>query len=216
MNIEIPGYREAVERENSVRDAAFLDLPEFICGTQVNQITPQHFLILDGIGSPFVSGGTPTAEDVVKFLWILSPEFCRPTSIWNRIRRWRFTVSCRNIDFFKAIGAIVRFIRETFHDSPGGTGPRSAPIASCVAGPVHVLANKYGWSEAEILNLPYKRIFQYFRLIQIQANPKVITFNSSDHVRAKWLDEINAANQRTREYFAELSKPLRPDYWENS
>src|SRR5688572_25311836 len=70
---DIPGYREAVEREAAIRDTAFLDLTADICGVAIRQMSAQDYLVLDGLGSPFLVGELPYDYDIVSFLWQLSP-----------------------------------------------------------------------------------------------------------------------------------------------
>src|SRR5689334_706017 len=97
---EIPGYREAVKREMDIRDAAFLNITADICGIPIRQMTPRDYLILDGLGSPILDGRIATAsrEDIVKFLWFLSPEY-RHGSWW---RSWVFGFQARGIPVFLA------------------------------------------------------------------------------------------------------------------
>ncbi len=81
----VAGYTEAVAHEQTVRDAAFLDIPEWINGVPVQPLTLDLFNRLVAIRSPFVVGGGKfSAVDIGNFLWTMSPRW-RP--IRMRINR---------------------------------------------------------------------------------------------------------------------------------
>jgi len=189
----IPGYREAVERENLIREVAFLDIPEFICGIEVLPLTPRHFLLLDAIGSVFVSGGVPSPEEVARFLWVVSPEF-RTVKTWRdrRVRK-RFVKRCRKVLWADACIEIDRYIDDAFQDSPGHkSGQSGAGDWAWVAVMVDNIASEYHWSERDILNTPVKSLFQYSRLQTKRHNPNAILFNSSDRLKSEYLRNLNA------------------------
>ena len=192
----IPGFREAVERENAIRDAAFLDIPETICGIEVLPMTPRHFLLLDGIGSPFVVGGLPTAEAIAQFIWVVSPEF-RVIRGWrDRLAQYRFVKRCRKINWVDAVKAIDQYINDAFQDSPGAkSGTSNLHDWSWVAALVDQIASTYHWSEVDILSIPVKRLFQYSRIVRRRDDPKAIFFNPRDRVRGEWLRERNQKAQ---------------------
>ena len=189
---QIPGYREAVNRESAVRDQSFLDLAEEICGLEVLPMTARHFLILDGIGSPFllnaadpVTGVAPA--DVALFLWALSPDYS-PSARW---RRWRFIRSCRKLPFVRACCQIRRYVEDTFQDAPASGDANGPSFYASVATLVDCFAREYGWAERDILTMPLKRAFQYLRCIVKHRDPKATLFNPSDRVRGDWLARVN-------------------------
>lgn len=189
----IPGYREAVERENNVRDNAFLGIAEKICGIEVFSMTPRHFLILDGIGSPFVTGGSILPEEVVRFLWIMSPRFRIVRSFHDWIARWRFAASCRKLNWETSIKAIFAYLEETFMDRPGANSASNSVGSnwSWLAAMVDAIARNYHWSEETILNTPLKRLFQYRKIISMANDPNAIHFNPRDKVIGEYLRKIN-------------------------
>ena len=67
--------QECLQRENAFPLESWLNLNEFICGIEIEQITAKHLLLLHGIDSPFMGKGNATFEDVLAFLWIVSPSF---------------------------------------------------------------------------------------------------------------------------------------------
>lgn len=189
----IPGYRDAVERENAVRDASFVqDGNEVLCGLSVRAMTARHVALLDMAGSPFVCGGAPAPGRVAQFLWVVSKEFMAgDTAV-----RDAFVARCKSLPFLDSTRQIEQYVEDAFQDAPPGkrAGER-IPLVSWVADLVDILASEYGWAEPEILNLPLKRAFQYVRCIQRRHNPKATFFNPSDKVRGEWLKEQNRNGQ---------------------
>lgn len=208
---DIPGYLEAVNRENESRDLAFLDVPESICGIDILQMTPRHLVMLDRSNNPFLFTPAPVDPDLfpqlVVFLWALSPDYV----MGEGAAKTKFVKSCRKLKFISTVQAVETYVKETFQDAPtreesNGYAPS---YTSFVASLVDLLASEYGWSEAEIFNMPLKRIFQYLRRIEIRHGAKVM-FNPSDKIKGDWLDRINKGMS---EYMDDLNKPYR---WENN
>ena len=179
-----PEYRAAVEREQALRDVSFLDLPADICGIEIRQMTARDYLILDGLGSPFVCGGPSTDFDVVQFLWQLQSR--RPLS--QVCFAWR----CGRLDG-PVIGKIRDYVDVTFQDAPGGSdGPR---YVGWLASVVDTVASEYGWPEDVIINMPLRRLFQYCKRIRMRLDPNAIMFNPSDEFRTK---HLKLARQRKK------------------
>ena len=87
---DFPGYAEAVAREDSIRGAACLGINEVICGLEVKPMNAMHVRLLTLVRSPFMGkftvsqlAGTPKEDfadgkpdilnDIMLFLWIVSP-----------------------------------------------------------------------------------------------------------------------------------------------
>jgi hypothetical protein len=180
---------EARQLEDAVRDATFLVEREEICGVEVLSMNWRHYLLLSGIGSPFLCGGTPLPGDVPRFLWVLSPEFTTDTR-----KRDKFIKRCRPLLFDQACDEIARYVEDTFQDSPEAAGDRKTPVVGQLAGAVDLLAHEYGWTEGEILRIPLKRVFQYMRCIIRRHDPQAIFINRSDTERRRWLKDHNGQN----------------------
>lgn len=183
----IPGEAEAIERENFVRQAAFLDVPETVCGLPVAPLTLRHLAILDAIGSPFMCGGVPTPADVGAVLWVLSPDYS-PRSKWKRSARLR---KCRSLNYGQAVAELDGYFAESFQDAPGGSGVESKSYYAFTVAIIDIIAHEYGWSRTAILDLKLKEAFQYLKAITHRNNPKAIMFNPSDKVRGEWLRKRN-------------------------
>ena len=193
---QIPGYREAVDRENSVRALAFLGVNDQVLGIDVRCITVSDWIALDYVGCPYVCGGTPDIADAALMLWRLSPRY-RPGS---RLGRWLHTRKVRNlvrrVGKLRVIAAARDYVLDSFQDSPGGAGNAlSVPSVHWAVYLVGVLARTFSWSPDNILQMPVSQAFQFMRHIELANNPKAVLFNPSDRVRGEWLRQQNQANQ---------------------
>lgn len=180
----VPGFKEAVERETTVRDNVFANAPEILTGFTVRPLSMRTFLILDGMGSPFVKAKErfPLPHDVAMFLWVISTRFSRTDSI----ERDRFIKECRvfnKVDaHMEACVAINQYLEDAFQDAPGGSNTGRSAVASMSAVIIHLIASRYHWTEDEIMDKALKKIFQFIRLIQVEKDPNTIMFNPSDRV----------------------------------
>ena len=181
---QIPGLRAAIEQEQLVRDSSFLELPESVCGFDVSPLTLRHVLALEAIGSPFICGGQPLPHDFAAFLLTVKP--ARGFARWNMLRR------LGQVEYGQAFEEISGFIGDAMQDSPGGAEVQGDYVSyySFGASFVDCLAKEYGWSEAAILDMPLKRLFQYLKVIS-RRNGETTFFNPSDKVRGKWLAQLN-------------------------
>lgn len=181
---EVPEYMVALRRENAQRDCAFFLDRELLCGAKVLPFAPRHLLIMDNIGSPLLRGGLPDEEDVDRFLWVISPKF-RVGRCGVGLSRWLWLRRFRKLPFIEKVLAIDEYLDEAFLDSPGSGSPCGAPSDySFAASLIDRLACEYGWSEAHILDVPFKRFWQYLRAIRKRHDPEA-TFINSTTDRAK-------------------------------
>lgn len=179
---QIPGLREAIETEQHIRDTSFLDLPESVCGFDVNPLTLRHVLMLGAVGSPFLRGGHPLPVDVGAFLIIVGD--------WRGFSKWSNLRKLGRVSFRESVEQVDCFVKESFQDSPAESGIESVSYYSFAASIVDVFAKEYGWTEQAILNTPVKRLFQYLKAISRRNGEKTF-FNPSDKVRGDWLREVN-------------------------
>lgn len=189
---EIPGYLEAVNREQTVRELAFLPVPLPICGVPIRHMNMRHYMLLQGCGNRFVCGGRPGPADVLGFLWFLSPEYSTQAGAREKFAKdyakaWRSR-------FSELCGGIVEYLDGVFQDSPASDGTKSKSFTAAAAGMVDTLASQYGWRDEDILEMPIARIFQYYKRIEARLNPKKPQFNRSDAVISKWLRDRVAQN----------------------
>ncbi len=179
---QIPGYERAERRGRRLEDArrewAFLGTCEKLCGVRVCLLTLRMFAELIAIRSPFLCGGDIGGEDVVLFLWRLSPRFSRD----DHELRLRFFARVRAVafepeEFRRAVRSVFRFIDRMLCDRPPSSTGGSQSDVSFVASLVHEIATAYGWDRDTILDTPMPQVFQYVRKIQREHNPKLPRFN---------------------------------------
>lgn len=202
--VVIPGYSEQLSREHTLREEAFINSPEFVCGVEVVPLTLSKFALLGAIRSPFITAARDalaSAEDVALFLWALSPEYGRALRVRGAIEcvapalarlvfwviRYRFVKRLRKINSGEAIAGIEAYLDRALYDAPrGGGASDSVPYWSSLAGLVCVIASQTGWSETELMNMPTRRVFQYSKIASKLRNPEAILFNPSDSVKSAW------------------------------
>lgn len=189
MSELITGYAEALERQERLRDGAFLNLPLVLCGFPCAHMTPRHFAVLIHSRSPFVCGGFPLPENVAQFLWVLHPRF----SFTNTTERDAFIDCCAEIDYESAVAEITQYVDDCFMDSPPSGSKPTESFNSWIASLVDTIAREYGWSEREIMQIPMSALFQYVRLIVARADSKTPRFNKlTDSVKNRYLEQLNA------------------------
>lgn len=188
---EIPGYLEAVEKEQTGRDLAFLPFGVPLCGITVRQLTARHVILLRNCGNAFFCGRDPGPEDVAMFLWFVSEEYCL-----DRKKRNEFIAAhLRKLKFAAAVKAIADFIADSFDSAPASAGSSQIKnYTSAVAVLIDVLAREYGWDDEAILEKPIARLHQYIRLILKRNNPGLALGNRSDNFISQWLVKRNGGN----------------------
>ena len=195
MRVVIPGLAEAVAKEQSLRDGAFVDVPALAGGIILEPLTIRRLLILETCGDPFTCGGKVSAGDVARFLWVCSPGF----TTTDRKKRDAFIKACAKMDAVETVKEIRAHVERAFFDAPqGGSADAGQSTTSFAASLVDVFASEYGWAEEAILDLPLPRAFQYLRKIQKRHDPKGLQSNPlSDRVKGDFLRGLNAkANEK--------------------
>jgi len=98
---DFPGYAEAIEKEQAIRSAACLGINEIICGFEAKPLTAAHVLLLNLVRSPFLRAlpvellcsevnRRQTLTDIMRFLWIVSPDYEQGSKASAPRRWWRF------------------------------------------------------------------------------------------------------------------------------
>jgi hypothetical protein len=82
---QLPAYREAKQREQRTREAAFKGKTYSILGLRIRAMTVRDFVVLQELKSPLVSRIVPSIEELCVFLWIMSKAF----DAWTERRGWR-------------------------------------------------------------------------------------------------------------------------------
>ena len=192
---QIPGLAAALAaaqaEEAEIREASYLDIPRYICGVRIEQLTPYSLLLLFIAESPFLSGREPEPEDVASCLWVLSPGF---TPV-DMAARDRFIASVGDLDLDQSREEIRAFISDSLLDSPGGSAGTRAAFASWCAALCHTLASAYGWDDETTMRKPIPRLYQYLRLIRQEHSPRAPTLNRrSDRIRRELVAQYMGAH----------------------
>ncbi len=189
---DIPGYSQAVERENQEREAAFVNPLTLVCGIAIRQLTPRDGIILEGLGSPFIVGGNPTWSQIMEFLWRMSPDYSR-----SNLKRHLFDLRCWRLRRADTLKPLDKYIERTFQDAPGQKSGASqkVPFAGWPAYIIDPIASEYGWGLDVILNTPYRVLYQLLNCITKRYNADAIIFNPSDKVKGEYLRLKNARLQ---------------------
>lgn len=180
--------QEALAREKSARDAAWMAVPARICGLECVQMTMRHYLMLDAVDSPFVRGGLPTPEQLAQFLWIVSPSFTPDEG-----EALKFAKEIGKLPFTQAVKESLDYVETTFLDAPQGSGKgdEGPSFYSWVTSLIDALASEYGWHPFEVLEMPLRQVFQLLRAMKKRHDPKCGMINSlSDRAKLDYLESL--------------------------
>lgn len=170
---DIPGYREAVQKEGEIRVAAFVSPSTSICGIPIRQMTPMDFINLNGIESPMLYGTDFSRKDITRFLRLLSAKPIKP----NWLSNYRFGKRCRRINLDEAKASIDKYLERTFFDSPSTSAGAHVSFASWCAHLIDLIASEYGWPMDDIMRCPFRVLDQLANCIKKRNDPESITFN---------------------------------------
>ena len=183
----IPGLAEAERLDKEELLEAFAGIEEPICGIEVRPLTPRMYIDLDLVRNAFFAGGVPSIEDVCVFLWRISPDFHRDAVETKR----RFTLRAAQIPYGEAVVQIHAYLNLAYSAAPEGSGKRR-PFSSWPSVLVYRFAQSFGWSEAQVFDTPYRRLFQYLnRIIEGEDEDYQQHGKRSMRVRDEWLKKIN-------------------------
>lgn len=180
---QIPGFKEAVNREQVNRELAFLPAPMPILGVPIRHFNARHHMLLAGCGNRFICGGIPRPEDVAMFLWFLSPDYRTEPGY----REPFVEKKIKDLDYREAVLAILKYLDAVFQDWGSGGGGNEKQFTAPIAAFIDVLAFEYGWTDEAILEMPLARVFQFLRRIQMRKNPRALLFNRSERLVGEYL-----------------------------
>ncbi len=214
---KIPGYNEAIAdaaaEEMRLRDRAFLDLPEQICGIQVRPLTPRLCGILFSIKNPLLCGGkwnpVSESEQILMFLWVVSPRFSRSDDAARIAFIAEHSLQLKLPD---ALNETYAFLDRMLFDAPPGARQKNAVVnTSWIASLNHRIAEKYGWQDevldahgepvigAGIMDKPLPRLFQYLREIQADGGSMPAFNPLQDKATQRIVREWHAAEMAKKE-----------------
>lgn len=183
--------------EESRREEAFLDLTQTVCGEELRMMTPQDFLILNGIESPFVCSLDIEPADIVIFLWHLNALNDGSRSWFNERRRKKMIRRVAIRDFDKSIAECRTYIEKVFQDAPRARAAQgdkiSKPIGTCFLVPLIMrIAKETGWAKDAIMATPLPQLFQFVKHLNAEAlGNDFVDFAPSDRITNEFLVDLN-------------------------
>lgn len=213
---ELPGYLEAVSRETFIREAAYQDITETVAGFELRPLSLRNYLVLRATGNPLLIGGEVTAGQLLALLWLLSPEYDQnnakakakfykrsglvppavPLVRWNWLMRiWRYRTTRVLNRVAEVLAAVRAYVDEALQDYPGSQlQGREVSYYGEGTSICSAIAREYHWAEREILELPMKRLLQYWKeMVGQEKGPSALS-NPSDQVKADFLRRFNQRN----------------------
>lgn len=190
---QIQGLAEAISeaRHNQfvTRENSLLNLTYDLCGIKVRTMTVSDYVLLERIGSPFVSRIEPTLYDLALFFWILSPNFPK----WNK-RRWlAWLRPLANFIHGKKVKrkfgkdmpatsepVVVKafeYIDVMFFDSPPSMANGQESCLSYLTGWFDMMQSEYHFSSEQVWDMGLPELFQRLNAIRQRNNPSVPQFN---------------------------------------
>lgn len=205
QTVEIPGYREAVKREAQVRDTAFLDGLEIVCGVEVCPLSLRRLIWLEQAHNGFVvpwrfdDDGEMFAH-AVQFLYFMRPSYSPPKSakesFWQSfcsgMKEQLFINRMARTNRDETLDELSGWIKSAFMDAPNA-GNGGVPTASYASYPAYVvdLFAEAGlpFTYTEIMDMPLARLWQHWRIAARRVKDTALT-NPSDDLATKHLAEV--------------------------
>lgn len=202
QTVEIPGLREAIQRESRVRDLAFLDGLEIVCGVEVYPLSLRRLLWLEQARNGFIVPCRFESDDeylahALQVVYFCTPGFRIPTS--PKVSFWSvFRDNYRQQGFFRKalrsgspeviVKEIEDWLAEAFMDSPAVGGSNEVASPSYASYPAHIV-DKFAsagltFTYDEIMDMPLKRLWQHWR-IAVRRVDEVTLTNPSDDLATK-------------------------------
>lgn len=206
--LELDGFVEAVASERLIRDAAFLVDRESIAGFEVFPMSLRHYLALRLLGNPILLGQEPDSlEQLAQFIWTVSVDFktggqtewmrksglILPDTPWLRTNRamlrwadrWLAAADLRT----RATTEAMQYAKDSLMDAPKGPARFHESYYSEACFWCSFMWRERQMIEEVVIEMPMKKLFQYYREAKERANGKAAMSNPSDEIKAKWQRE---------------------------
>jgi hypothetical protein len=187
-----PRIAEARERDRRETQLALVACPVRIGSAWIQPMTLRRLMYLEAINHPIITGLNCERGAVVDFLWIMSDDFVPGCERGAKKFRRRFWF--RKIEPEK----IREHLAGEFADMAapeGNVDPR------WVAQLVDMIAGDYGWSEAEILDVPIRRLMMYADALVARRTEarSVAKSPRADAIKAEYLVRASALAKSERD-----------------
>lgn len=196
--VEVPGLAEAVRKERTLRDRAFLGGNEIVAGVIVRQLSLRTVLYLEhaenGMMIPFrFDDDIEVVAHALQVLCFSQPGWTAPEvrhySFWRhwlsawREQRFQRRV-LRQIDPLELVKEVREWTDDSFMDCPAGGGGE-LPKKSYASHPAYLVdlfaEAGLGFTYDEIMDMPLKRLWQHWRLAAARTHDVKLT-NPSDEL----------------------------------
>ena len=209
QTVEIPGLREARKREARVRDTAFLDGLEMVCGVEVTPLSLRRLIWLEharnGLIVPckFDSDEELLAHSL-QLVYFCTPKFSPPASpvmsFWRTFRDGMkyhsfFQKALRSGTPEVLVKEVRDWVSDSFMDAPTGGGNNEVMPPSYASYPAYIV-DKFAeaglpFSYSEIMDMPLRRLWQHWRVAMRRVNDTTLT-NPSDDLATKFVAGVKA------------------------
>ncbi len=231
---DFPGYAEFVARENLVRAAACLGLPERICGVEVEPMNIEHVRLLSLASSPFQMRGISVEQlcqkpgievDVTTAMWILSTRW-RAGSARAKARflKSKSMLALMRLPIDQPVAALLKYVDDAYIDCPPGDGEMKSYFAFEIAVAVemarafqlpldfwnkHPVRQFIRWltGKPSPTRIPLKILFQLRKVQRQMDAPNAIMHNASDKLLADGLAEMNKRDRQQVELNKRFNDP---------
>ena len=148
-----------IAKYHSWQNEIWLDVDEEIEDIKLHNMNLKHLLMLDGLESPFLTGGDVSEEDAYLFLWVVSKEFS-----FESKERDEFFIKLKRIPEYQLIEFIKEYMEKSFAESDtmkNGSKSQTYFIAYFV----DCFAREYSWNLEKIMKIPLGVAFQLITAI---------------------------------------------------
>lgn len=205
--VEIPGYAEALKREDTLRRQAWANPRHSICGVEVRALTLRDAEMLAELQNGFFcpwrfDDDAEYLAHCAQLAWWLSaapkPRLHGGNSVWHLffVERARQRLTRHLLrDVRRLSEDTIALLRETYGDAPrGGGGSGGAGIAGSPAYIADALAAAgYPFTLDQLLDTPLVQLWQLLRVSQRRLTG-VSPTNESDRLACDYLARLNARN----------------------
>lgn len=202
QTVEVPGLREALKRESGIRDTAFLNGLEVVCGVEAHPLSLRRLIWLEQAHNGFVVPWRFESEEemlshALQIVYFCTPKFTIPKS--PKYSFWAsFGDGMKQQAFFRKalrsgtpeviIKEIEAWLGDAFMDSPAGGGNNEVRGPSYASYPAYVV-DKFAdaglpFTYDQIMDMPLRRLWQHWRVAVKRIDGAILT-NPSDDLATK-------------------------------
>jgi len=176
-------------KDREARICALLNVCEDCAGLPANPLTFRKLLLLEYAENSFVTGGEVEAQDVVQFLWIISPEYS-----YDRKKAGAFSHKVGRLKMEASVQGIIDWLEGQLRDVPRGSDAGVVTGRVWLAQYVDLFASQYGWDDEKIMDMPLLRLGAYRSEIISRLSGESYEEPSAakeDKIKGNWLREVN-------------------------